>query len=262
MRKIGNIIRTVVAGGLLVATLCAAPTARASGPCTNPTFTTSDPNGGIGFDINSDGVEDYFVHNNIWNISNYPATQGTLEVCNFDSWYDVAVANNNDASGAVKSYPNVHRDYNSNPSISSFPLISVAFAGTAWGSGIYDVAFDIWTRNFQKEVMVWTENHNQRPGGNIVVSNLSISGYTWDLWQSGTTYFAFAAPVDPVTGFPSNRVIASGTFDIKAFLSYLIATRRLASTAKLTQLDYGVEIVDTGNVQKTFNCTNFAITDH
>jgi hypothetical protein len=57
-------------------------------------------------------------------------------------------------------------------------------------------------------------------------------------------------------------VIASGTFDIKSFLTYLIATGKLASNSKLQQLDYGIEVVDTGNVQQTFSCTNFSITDH
>jgi hypothetical protein len=257
MRKIGNIIRAVVPGGLLVAALSATQAA----VCTNPFFTTSDPNGGIGFDLNSDGVEDYYVHNNLWNAANYPGTQGTTEVCNYNSWNHTAVASNSSGDGAVKTYPNVHRDYFSNPLLSSLPVLSSTFAGTAWGSGIYNVAYDIWLNNYAYEVMIWTENHNQRPGGNIVASGLSISGYTWDLWVSGTGYRAFAAPLDSATGRPNNRVIASGNFDIKAFLNYLVSTGRLPSNATMTQLDYGVEVVDTGGVPKVFKCTDFSITD-
>ena len=242
----------------VVTALSAAAPAHAAGLCTNPTYTTTQ---NISFSFGS-GLDNYTVAHDLWNIGPYPDSSWTLQVCNFDSWNELAVANNNSGDGAVKAYPNVHRDYNSQPLISSIPLISVAFAGTAWNSGIYDVAFDIWTRNYQKEIMIWTENHNQLPGGSRVVSNLSISGYTWDLWQSGTSYFAFAPPLDQATGKPQNRTIASGTFDVKAFLTYLIATGKLASNSKLQQLDYGIEVVDTGNVQQTFSCTNFAITDH
>ena len=257
LREIGNIIWALVLGGLLVA----APSAAHAGVCTNPFFTTSDPNGGIGFDLNSDGVEDYYVHNNLWNAANYPGTQGTTEICNYNSWNHIAVANNNNGDGAVKTYPNVHRDYFSHPLISSFPVLTSTFAGTAWGSGIYDVAYDIWLNNYAIEIMIWTENHYQRPGGNIVVSGLSISGYTWDLWQSGSGYLAFAAPLDPPTGLPNNRVIASGNFDIKAFINYLVSTGRVPSNATMTQLDWGVEVVSTDGVQKVFNCTDFSITD-
>src|ERR1044072_8812523 len=87
------------------------------------------------------------------------------------------VESNSSGDGAVKTYPNVHRDYFSNPLLSSLPVLSSTFAGTAWGSGIYNVAYDIWLNNYAYEVMIWTENHNQRPGGNIVASGLSISGY-------------------------------------------------------------------------------------
>ena len=172
--------------------LSAAPPAHAAGLCTNPTYTTTQ---NISFSFGS-GASNYTVAHDLWNIGPYPDSSWTLQVCNFDSWNELAVANNNSGDGAVKAYPNVHRDYNPQPLISSIPLISVAFAGTAWNSGVYDVAFDIWTRNYQKEIMIWTENHDQLPGGSRVVSNLSISGYTWDLWQSGNSYFAFAPPLD------------------------------------------------------------------
>jgi regulation of enolase protein 1 (concanavalin A-like superfamily) len=246
--------------GLLVAALSAVQPAH-GGLCTNPIFTTSDPNGGLGFDLNSDGVEDYYVHNNLWNAATYPGTQGTTEICSYNSWKHTAVANNNSGDGAVKTYPNTHRDYNSSPAVSGFPVLTSTFAGTAWGSGIYDVAYDIWLNNFAIEIMIWTENHDQRPGGNIVASGLSISGYTWDLWQSGSGYLAFAAPLDTGTGRPNNRVIASGNFDIKAFLNYLISTGRVPSNATMRQLDWGIEVVSTGGVAKVFNLTDFSITD-
>jgi hypothetical protein len=49
-----------------------------------------------------------------------------------------------DDAGAVKTCPNVHRDYNDVP-IGSFNTITSTFAETSPHVGIYGVAYDIWT---------------------------------------------------------------------------------------------------------------------
>lgn len=255
-----DVIRNALAGGLLVAIFCVSTYSqlRAGGAgCTHPTYKTSDPRGGFGFPNSAV----YFIDNDLWNAANYPGTTGTLHVCGYSQWSAVLVASNSSRDGAVKAYPNVHRDY-SDPPLSSFKVLNVSFAGTAWGRGIYDVAYDVWLNHYKIEVMIWTENHDQLPSGQIVASGVSISGHTWDLWQGGGGYFAFAAPLDPTTARPGNRVISSGNFDIVAFSNYLIKKGLVPSTAKLTQLDYGVEVVDTGGVPQTFKLTNFQITDH
>src|SRR5262245_9400914 len=131
-----------------------------SAGCTNPQFMTSDPNGGW-----SDGG--YYVHNNMWNIGGYQVTE-TLYACSYRSWYVVANMNNDSGDGAVKTYPNVHKDYNDVP-ISSFNTITSTFAEASPHVGIYNVAFDIWTNGVatpgSTEIMIWNENFNQVPGG-------------------------------------------------------------------------------------------------
>src|SRR6266540_355144 len=77
--------------------------------CTNPVFVTSDPNGGW-----SDGG--YYVHNNMWNSSAGLGPE-TLSACSYHSWYVASTQTN--SAGAVKTYPNVHVDYDDVP-ISSF----------------------------------------------------------------------------------------------------------------------------------------------
>jgi glycosyl hydrolase family 12 len=227
--------------------------------CTNPYFTTSASNGGV-----SDGG--YYVHNNLWNAANYPGTTGTTSVCSFHSWNNTGQASNANGDGAVKTYPNVHKDYSS-PAISSLPVLTSKWAMQSPGVGIYDVAYDLWLNGVpgSPEVMVWTENHNQRPAGNVVASGLSFGGYTWDLWAtSGNGYLAFAAPADGTSaqpGWPSNQVRATGQLDLLAMLRYLQSTGRVSSTSTLGQVCFGVEVVDTGSAPATWHLTDFAITD-
>ncbi|MDT0214366.1 hypothetical protein Q9R29_10750 [Rothia sp. ARF10] len=215
--------------------------------CTDPYFTTSNSNGGI----TDNG---YYVHNNLWNASKYPGTTGTTEVCSYRSWNHTAYASNASGSGEVKTYPNVHKDYHGR-TISSFSRLTSTFAATPPGRGIYNVGYDLWLNGIPNdEVMIWTDNHRQVPAGSRFASNVSLSGYTWDVYAtSGNGYIAFV---------PSGGArITSGTLDIKAMLTYLVARGRVSASATVDQICYGAEIVDTGGSRATWNFTNFSITD-
>jgi len=225
--------------------------------CTSPYFTTSNPNGGV-----SDGG--YYVHNNLWNAANYPGTTGTTSVCSYHSWNHTGYAVNT-GDGAVKTYPNVHKDFNA-PAISSLTSLTSRWAMTSPGVGIYDVAYDLWLNGVpgSPEVMVWTENHNQRPAGNVVATGLVFGGITWNLWAtSGNGYLAFALPADSTSaqpGWPSNRAVPSGSIDLLAMLRYLQSAGRVSATSTLGQVCYGVEVVDTGGAPATWNLTDFSLT--
>lgn len=214
--------------------------------CTNPYFTTSDPNGGI-----TDGG--YYVHNNLWNAASYPGTRGTTQVCSYHSWNHIGTATNT-GDGAVKTYPNVHKDY-SGRTIASFPRLTSTYAATPPGVGIYNVAYDLWLNGVPNdEVMVWTDNHNQTPAGSRFASGVSLGGHAWDVYAtSGNGYLAFV---------PSNGArYPSGTVDLKAMLTYLVAHGRVAANSTVDQVCYGVEIVDTGGAPATWHFTDFSITD-
>ncbi len=214
--------------------------------CANPIFTTSASNGGI-----SNGG--YYVHNNLWNAARYPGTTGTTQVCSYRSWNHIGTATNT-GDGAVKTYPNVHKDY-SGRTIASFPRLTSTFAATSPGVGIYNVAYDLWLNGVPNdEVMIWTDNRNQVPAGSRFASNVSLSGRTWDLYAtSGNGYIAFV---------PANGArYTSGTLDLKAMLNYLVAQGRVAANATVDQVCYGVEIVDTGGSPATWRFTDFSITD-
>ncbi|SES36183.1 Glycosyl hydrolase family 12 [Pedococcus cremeus] len=233
----------VLSGAVASLTTCSSVVGQV---CTNPYFTTSDSNGGV-------TDHGYYVHNNLWNASSYPGTKGTTQVCSYRSWNHIGTAKNN-GDGAVKTYPNVHKDY-SGRTISSFPRLTSRFAATSPGTGIYNVAYDLWLNGVPNdEVMIWTDNHKQVPAGSRFASGVKLGGYTWDVYAtSGNGYLAFV---------PSNGArITSGTIDIKAMLGYLVSKGRVASSATVDQICYGVEIVDTGGSSATWRFTDFSITD-
>ncbi|MDU0312601.1 FG-GAP-like repeat-containing protein [Phycicoccus sp. M110.8] len=215
--------------------------------CSNPYFTTSSSNGGV-------TDHGYYVHNNLWNAAKYPGTKGTTQVCSYHSWNHIGTASNTNGNGEVKTYPNVHKDY-SGRTISSFSRLTSSFAATSPGRGIYNVAYDLWLNGVPNdEVMIWTDNYRQVPAGSRFASGVSLGGHTWDVYAtSGNGYIAFV---------PSNGArLTSGTVDIKAMLGYLVARGRVASSATVDQICYGVEIVDTGGSSATWKFTNFSITD-
>jgi hypothetical protein len=215
--------------------------------CTNPYFTTSDPNGGV-----TDGG--YYVHNNLWNASKYPGTTGTTQVCSYHSWNHIGYASNSSGNGEVKTYPNVHKDY-SGRTISSFTKLTSTYAAKAPGVGIYDVAYDLWLNGVPNdEIMIWTDNHKQVPAGSRFATGVSLGGRSWDVYAtSDNGYIAFV----PSGG----AAYPSGTVDLKAMLNYLVAQGRTAASSTVDQICYGVEIVDTGGSQATWNFTDFSITD-
>jgi hypothetical protein len=217
--------------------------------CTATTWRTSSPDA-----MWSTG--NYVVHNNMWNASSYKVSQ-SIAACSYHSWNVTVTANNSAGDGAVKTYPNVHRDYhnwdtNKEPAWSSFKQLRSTFATAAPRVGIYDVAYDIWMNGVpgNREIMIWTDNYNQQPSGSKV-SSISVSGITWDVWAtSGNDYLAFV---------PRSR-LTSGSLDLKAMIDYLVSKGRVPRTSTLGQVCFGVEIVSTGGKAATFKVTNFSIT--
>jgi hypothetical protein len=211
--------------------------------CTNPQFVTSDPAGGW-----SDGR--YFVYNNMWNVSGYGGTQ-TLYACSHNNWYVVANMNNDRNDGAVKTYPNVHQDFNGR-AISSFKSISSTFAETSPRAGIYEDAYDIWINGIANsgstEVMIWNENYNQVPGGSVVGA-VTFGGRTYKVWRNGDNYFAFVA----------NANFTSGTLNLLEVFDWIIAKGWMPASSTLGQIGYGAEIVSTRGVPATFTFTNFVV---
>lgn len=217
--------------------------------CSDPRFVTSDENGMWG-----DGA--YVVHNNMWNASSYQVSE-TLKACSHRNWKVIAKANNSSGDGAVKTYPNVHRDYHNwntgaEPRLSSFKTIRSTFAARTPGVGIYNAAYDIWLNGVpgNNEVMIWTDNHRQVPAGSLVAKGLSFSGHTWRVYATqDNSYIAFK---------PSER-ITHGTMKIKPMLKWLVSKGRIRAGSTVGQICFGFEIVSTGGQRATFKVDDFSV---
>jgi hypothetical protein len=216
-----------------------------SSTCTNPVFMTSDTNGGW-----SNGG--YYVHNNMWNSSAGLGPE-TLYACSYNNWY--VVSNQTNSAGAVKTYPNVHKDYGNVP-ISSFNVITSTFAASSPHVGIYNVAYDIWTNGIatsgSTEFMIWTENFNQRPAGSKVMT-MPFGGRSYDVWKTSDNHYIAFVPT---------AVFTSGTVDLLEMLKWAMAQGWLPSTSTLGQICFGIEIVSTNDANATFYVTDFSITSN
>jgi len=211
----------------------------------NPIFVTSDPNGGW-----SNGG--YYVHNNLWNSAKYSPCTSTLYAWSYDNWHVVTRMNNEKGDGAVKTYPNVHRDYRSVP-IGSFDSIRSNFAETSPHIGIYNVAYDIWINGIAKpgctEIMIWTENFKQVPGGKYA-EDVSFGNQTYKVYRrSDSSYIAFVA----TTNF------TSGTVNLLDIMKWTMAKGWLSNNSILDQICFGIEVVSTDDVDATFRVSAFSI---
>ena len=210
-----------------------------------PAFVTSDANGGW-----SNGG--YYVHNNMWNSAKYKPCKQTLYAQSCDNWYVVARMNNQTGDGAVKTYPNVHKDYASAP-IGSFSSIKSQFAETSPHAGIYNFAYDLWINGIATpdctEIMIWNENFNQVPGGRHV-QDVAFGGRTYKVYKTSKgRYIAFV----PTANF------TSGALDLLQMMNWTMAQGWLATHSTLSQVCFGVEIVSTDDADAAFKVTAFSI---
>lgn len=247
MRRTSAVLALVVA--MLLPIGGAGPAAAVA--CTDPKYVTSDPDGMW----NHRG---YWVHNNMWNASGYDVTQ-TLSACSFRNWKVTATADNSAGDGAVKTYPNVHKDFHDwatgwEPRLSSFTSIRSSWAARTPHVGIYNAAYDIWLNGIpgEHEVMIWTENFHQVPAGSggTRIATKWFSGYRWRIWATqDNSYIAFV---------PTRR-LTHGTLGIRKMLNWLVARGRLPRDVTLGAIDFGFEIVSTDGKPATFKVNDFSL---
>jgi len=245
VRRVFAVLALVV--GLLLPLAAVHPAAAAV--CTDPKFVTSDENG-MWFDGR------YVVHNNMWNVSGYDVSE-TLSACSYRNWRVTATADNDAHDGAVKTYPNVHRDFHNwstghEPRLSSFTRIRARWAARTPHVGIYNAAFDIWLNGVpgEHEVMIWTDNFHQVPSGERVATR-SFSGHRWKVFATDDNgYIAFV---------PTQR-LTHGRLGIRSMLVWLVNRGRLPRDVTLGQICFGFEIVSTNGSPANFKVNDFAVT--
>jgi hypothetical protein len=189
----------------------------------------------------------------MWNAGGGGISQ-TLSACSSSSWFvNATVA---DDGGGVKTYPNSHFMFNNEPEISSLNSVTSTFAQSSpdsGNSGTWEDAYDIWLNGLPgsgnpDEVMIWTENHGQIPGGSPMAT-ATFDGASYTAWRGSNNLVSFVA----------NTTVTSGTLNLLQFFQWLINKGWEPAGSTLIQVDYGVEIVSTNSAPETFDFSDFSV---
>jgi Glycosyl hydrolase family 12 len=223
--------------------------------CTNPQIirmNTGNAQSGV-------ATGKYFVTNDTWNASNYSGLAQTLYVCNYNNWYTVARMNNDSGDGAVKTSPNVQETWNPAPAkLSSWESVTSHFSdvppGTGPNYGIWDFEYDIWLNGLadsrSTEIMIWTYDNGQAPGGSLTGS-FTAAGRTYEVYRS--------APPSQYIAFVDKSYALSGNVNLQDFFNYVISRGWMPASSRLYQICNGVELVSTNNRPEKFTINNFSI---
>jgi hypothetical protein len=98
------------------------------------------------------------------------------------------------------------------------------------------------------EVMIWTENHGQIPGGSPQ-GTVTFDGRSYTVWKGTGNY----------TAFVPNSNFTSGTLNLLEFFQWLMAKGWVPANSTLSQVDYGVELVSTNGAPETFTFSGFTV---
>ena len=169
---------------------------------------------------------------------------------------------------SVVSYPDVRNDYTpgSHPTaLSSFPTLATTFSQVdPTGTGQdYEWAYDIWLASTSQpswqadqEIMLWTDNHGQRPAGNDSgISYTDPGGVKWEVWTwaGSNTVSSSYQTVSLVRS--SNE--ASGSLDLASVIAWLESSGYTSTSAGIDQVDYGLEICSTGGTVLQYALTSY-----
>jgi hypothetical protein len=169
-----------------------------------------------------------------------------------------------DGNTAVVSYPDTQELYTTTRDtpdpLSNFGTITSSYAESAPPSGNddYEAAYDIWagtgSDNYAQEIMIWVNNHGQRPAGSDVAS-ATIDGVGYQIWSQGKAG-TVSNPVSMVRD--SNE--SSGSVNVLGDLKWLESNGYMPSGSGLNQIDFGFEICSTGGVPQTFTMNQYELT--
>jgi hypothetical protein len=184
----------------------------------------------------------FIVYNNEWNNSAGPQTIWA------DSYQHWGVESTQQAGNtAVETYPCVQKNYNNVP-VSSLRLLRNGFTESmpANAKGLdAEAADDVWLNSYNIEVMIWVDNHGQRPAGNVI-GHAMIFGQHFAVWRAGT-YYAFVLDHNETTGMTH----------VQASLKWLVSHGYIKSSATLTQVNFGWEIASTNGKPEDFKITKY-----
>lgn len=226
--------RALVALLAAAAAFVAAAPAFASIPA-HPRWRSSDPFGAW----NNGG---YVVYNNEWNSGHGPQT---IWANSYKDWG--ATSTQEAGNTAIETYPCVQKNF-SNVPVRSFKLIRNGFTEymPSNKSGLdAEAADDVWLNRYGIEVMIWVDNHGQRPSGSVI-GHATISGQHFAVWHGGTDYT-----------FALNHRENKGVTHILASINWLISHHQIPANVTVAEVNFGWEIASTGGQARSFMIKNY-----
>ncbi len=236
-RRLTLLTAALLAGGLAVAIAVPAGAAHAGIP-RKPKWKSSAPFGAW----NNHG---FIVYNNEWNTP--VAGPQTIWANSYRDW---GVQSKQASTTSVKTYPCVQKDY-ATVRLSSLTRLRSTFTQSMPSARRLDAeaAYDLWLNGYKLEVMVWVDNHRQRPSGGVI-ARIRLDGRRFSVWRSGSSYYAFV-----LTGRQEKR----GAVDLLAVLRWLQGHHHLRGSDTLTQVNFGWEIASTGGRPLDFTVTGYSL---
>lgn len=237
--------------------------------CTNPEIIQEQD--GRTFPYNPGQI---YVHNDAWNWQGRSSGQNELlYLCNYNNWRVDSWGFSSD-EGEVFMYPSSKLDITGSccggRPLSDWPnQVLGRFAGTVSGYGpgsAYNVAWDLWLDGVASgnyvELMIWTQRGgNANPAGSRRADWTAPGGQVYEVWWDGNTSSMAGGSY---LAFISKATQLSGTVDIRAFIAESAARGYIRANPTLNQLNYGIEVRDTGNATQsspaTFRLTDYALT--
>lgn len=205
----------------------------------------------------------YIYYNNIWGSG---AGAQCIWTATGTTW---GIAANHPNSSGIKSYPNI--SLSPRTVISSIGATTSTFDVTVPTSGAYETAYDIWVRGTTTrriEIMLWMNYTGavqpiaaayDRTGKAVAdKSNVTVGGHTWNV------YFGTNGSND-VVSFVRNGNVSTGTVDVRAILSWIIANNTtqyavFTSSWTLDQVQFGFEITSDGGSTQPFVTNDYSVT--
>jgi hypothetical protein len=128
--------------------------------------------------------------------------------------------------------------------------------------GDYEAAFDIWVQpNGQRtnwdhdaELMIWTDNHGQRPAGQVVGHAVTQYAQSFTVWLDGSK-----GKGDSIVTLVQDHGTAKGTMHILSVFRWLWDHGYFPRGSALLDVEYGWEICSTAGVAESFTMNSYAL---
>jgi hypothetical protein len=149
----------------------------------------------------------------------------------------------------IMTYPDVSGLYNGTDTpVSQFSAIHNTFSESMPSDVIGEAADDIWLNNWDIEIMMWVDTHNEDPGSWLpVIGHAGISGQNWTVYKNGSEFI-----------FKLDHNETSGATHVLPAIHWLMSRGYVPGDAGLTAVQFGWEIAGTHGPE-AFNLNGYSL---